>query len=130
MPILPCALAHPRIASADDQHHAFCGPRRAIPRLDLAAPLLLHAVPRAATQREGASRKRLRRYRHAADPYDAGAAAMTTTADAPRPALWRRVLAFALDIWAVLRRPSAVFSLGVLVMAGFVAGIVFWGAFN
>ncbi len=51
-------------------------------------------------------------------------------AEAPRPALWRRVWAFALEIWGVLRRPSSVFSLGVLVMAGFIAGIMFWGAFN
>ena len=55
---------------------------------------------------------------------------MTTAADAPRPARWRRMLAFALEIWDVLRRPSSVFSLGVLVMAGFIAGIMFWGAFN
>ena len=30
----------------------------------------------------------------------------------------------------MLRRPSSVFSLGVLVFAGFVAGILFWGGFN
>jgi cytochrome c-type protein NapC len=30
----------------------------------------------------------------------------------------------------VLRRPSSVFGLGVLVLAGFVAGVVFWGGFN
>ena len=28
------------------------------------------------------------------------------------------------------RRPSVVFSLGALVLAGFIAGILFWGAFN
>ena len=55
---------------------------------------------------------------------------MTTTADAPRAPLWRRMWAFALHIWAVLRRPSSVFSLGALVMGGFFAGIIFWGAFN
>ena len=53
-----------------------------------------------------------------------------TMADAPRPPLWRRALAFGLDIWGVLRRPSSVFSLGALVFAGFIAGIMFWGAFN
>jgi len=40
------------------------------------------------------------------------------------------VLSFALAIWDVLRRPSSVFSLGILVLAGFVAGIIFWGSFN
>ena len=53
-----------------------------------------------------------------------------TIADVPRPGFWRRMLAFGLEIWDVLRRPSSVFSLGVLVMAGFIAGIIFWGAFN
>jgi cytochrome c-type protein NapC len=47
-----------------------------------------------------------------------------------RPPLWKWVRVFALEIWHVLRRPSSVFSLGVLVLAGFVAGIMFWGAFN
>src|SRR4029453_1389514 len=32
--------------------------------------------------------------------------------------------------WAVITRPSAHFSLGFLVVGGFIAGIVFWGAFN
>jgi cytochrome c-type protein NapC len=32
--------------------------------------------------------------------------------------------------WAVLARPSAYFSLGFLTVGGFIAGIVFWGAFN
>jgi cytochrome c-type protein NapC len=53
-----------------------------------------------------------------------------TIAELPRPPYWRRVLAFAREIWDVLRRPSSVFSLGMLVFAGFVAGIIFWGAFN
>ena len=53
-----------------------------------------------------------------------------TAIEAPRPSFPRRMLAFALEIWNVLRRPSSVFSLGVLVLAGFVAGIIFWGAFN
>ena len=50
--------------------------------------------------------------------------------EAPRPSFWRRVYGFGLDLWGVLRRPSSVFSLGVLVLGGFIAGIVFWGAFN
>jgi len=53
-----------------------------------------------------------------------------TTPDRTRPPLWRRALAFAVAIWGVLRRPSTVFSLGLLILAGFVAGILFWGAFN
>lgn len=51
-------------------------------------------------------------------------------ADALRPSLAKRVFTFAHDIWSVLRRPSSMFSLGVLVFAGFIAGIVFWGGFN
>ena len=38
--------------------------------------------------------------------------------------------AFVVELWDVLRRPSSVFGLGVLVLAGFVAGVVFWGGFN
>jgi len=53
-----------------------------------------------------------------------------TTTEAPRPSFWARSWAFAWEIWDVLRRPSSVFSLGVLVLAGFVAGVMFWGAFN
>ncbi|PKM16237.1 MAG: cytochrome C [Gammaproteobacteria bacterium HGW-Gammaproteobacteria-2] len=32
--------------------------------------------------------------------------------------------------WQVLRRPSVHFSLGFLTIGGFIAGVVFWGAFN
>jgi len=32
--------------------------------------------------------------------------------------------------WRVLTRPSAYFSLGFLTLGGFIAGIIFWGAFN
>lgn len=52
------------------------------------------------------------------------------TADGLRPSLAKRAGAFARDIWGVLRKPSSVFSLGALVFAGFVAGIIFWGGFN
>ena len=47
-----------------------------------------------------------------------------STADgaAPRPGFFTRVWNFALELWGVLVRPSSVFGLGVLVMAGFVAG--------
>jgi cytochrome c-type protein NapC len=50
--------------------------------------------------------------------------------DVSRPSFARRALAFAREIWHVLRRPSSVFSLGVLVLASFAAGIIFWGGFN
>ncbi|MDH2349167.1 NapC/NirT family cytochrome c [Bradyrhizobium sp. SSUT112] len=36
----------------------------------------------------------------------------------------------ALELWQVLIRPSSVFGLGVLVLAGFMAGVIFWGGFN
>jgi cytochrome c-type protein NapC len=48
-----------------------------------------------------------------------------TTTEVPRPSFWRRVWSFALEIWDVLVRPSSVFSLGFLVLAGFIAGIIF-----
>src|SRR5436305_77060 len=54
---------------------------------------------------------------------------MTVADDAPARKR-RGPIAFALDLWDVLRRPSSVFGLGVLVLAGFVAGVMFWGAFN
>jgi len=37
---------------------------------------------------------------------------------------------FVMKLWAVLRRPSAIYSLGSLLVAGFVGGIIFWGGFN
>jgi cytochrome c-type protein NapC len=48
----------------------------------------------------------------------------------PVPSFKARAWAFLREIWTVLLRPSSVFSLGVLVLAGFIAGILFWGAFN
>lgn len=33
-------------------------------------------------------------------------------------------------IWRTLRRPSVHYSLGTLVIGGFIAGIIFWGGFN
>jgi cytochrome c-type protein NapC len=53
-----------------------------------------------------------------------------TAVEVPPRSRWRRMVAFGLELWDVLRRPSSVFSLGVLVLAGFVAGVMFWGAFN
>ena len=42
----------------------------------------------------------------------------------------RRPLEWLRRWWGVASRPSAYFSLGFLTVGGFVAGIVFWGAFN
>jgi len=33
-------------------------------------------------------------------------------------------------IWQVLRKPSVTYSLGTLLIVGFISGIVFWGGFN
>lgn len=33
-------------------------------------------------------------------------------------------------LWQTLRRPSVHYSLGFLTLGGFIAGIIFWGAFN
>jgi cytochrome c-type protein NapC len=41
-------------------------------------------------------------------------------------AIWNRIKRF----WYVFSRPSAYLSLGFLTVAGFVAGIIFWGGFN
>ena len=42
----------------------------------------------------------------------------------------RSLIALAKRYWATIRRPSRHYSLGFLVVGGFIAGIVFWGAFN
>ena len=42
----------------------------------------------------------------------------------------RRILDLVLRVWAILTRPAAYLSLGFLTVGGFVAGVVFWGAFN
>ncbi|ANB18856.1 cytochrome c3 family protein [Dokdonella koreensis] len=44
--------------------------------------------------------------------------------------MWRRLIAQGRTTWRTLRSPSVHYSLGFLTVAGFVAGIVFWGAFN
>ncbi len=41
-----------------------------------------------------------------------------------------RLRTWAMRWWGVLTRPSVHFSLGFLTVGGFIAGIVFWGAFN
>ncbi|MET3931496.1 cytochrome c-type protein NapC [Lysobacter sp. OAE881] len=44
--------------------------------------------------------------------------------------LWQWFWGWFQPYWLTLRRPSVHYSLGFLVAAGFVAGIVFWGGFN
>ena len=57
---------------------------------------------------------------------------MTTTTDEPKAkrGFILRCRDFALELWGVLSRPSTVFALGTLVLAGFAAGVIFWGGFN
>ena len=33
-------------------------------------------------------------------------------------------------VWQILKKPSAKYSLGVLLIVGFISGIIFWGGFN
>ncbi len=42
----------------------------------------------------------------------------------------RRRLAWLGSLWRTLTRPAAYFSLGFLTLGGFIAGVIFWGAFN
>ena len=42
----------------------------------------------------------------------------------------KSILSFLKRYWTVLRRPSVHYSLGVLTLGGFLAGIIFWGGFN
>ena len=75
--------------------------------------------------------QRLRRHRHPAQPRQPRRAAMSAADPAaPRRSWLARLWGFVVEFWDVLRRPSSVFGLGVLVLAGFVAGVVFWGGFN
>ena len=44
--------------------------------------------------------------------------------------MWGRLLDALERSWRILTRPSVYFSLGFLTIGGFVAGVIFWGAFN
>ena len=48
----------------------------------------------------------------------------TSDKSGPPPGLLRRAWNFAMELLDVLIRPSSVFGLGVLVLAGFAAGVV------
>ena len=57
VPVLPRPRPHRRIAGADGQHHPLHGSRRPVPRLGVAAPLLLHRMPRSAERGEAAGQQ-------------------------------------------------------------------------
>ncbi len=44
--------------------------------------------------------------------------------------MWKRVKQQVLGFWRTLRAPSRHYSLGLLTVAGFIAGVMFWGGFN
>jgi cytochrome c-type protein NapC len=44
--------------------------------------------------------------------------------------MWTRIKSWALAFWRTMRRPSVHYSLGFLTLGGFIAGVIFWGAFN
>lgn len=43
---------------------------------------------------------------------------------------FRKIFRLVKILWQTLKRPSTHISLGVLTLAGFVAGVIFWGGFN
>ncbi|MFC4527229.1 cytochrome c3 family protein [Dyella halodurans] len=44
--------------------------------------------------------------------------------------MWARIKPWVATFWRILRKPSVHYSLGFLTLGGFIAGVVFWGAFN
>jgi len=44
--------------------------------------------------------------------------------------MWSRTRRSLSGLWRILRSPSLHFSLGFLTLGGFIAGVIFWGAFN
>lgn len=44
--------------------------------------------------------------------------------------MWRRIVDRLKPFWRTFRSPSVHYSLGFLALAGFIAGIMFWGGFN
>ncbi len=44
--------------------------------------------------------------------------------------MWQRIWQWIVRFWGTLRRPSIHYSLGFLTLGGFIAGVIFWGAFN
>jgi len=131
-----CLSCHARARTAESQAlmvriTPFHGPRGPVPRLGVAAPLLLHRMPRSTTRGKRSGLERFPRHRFHAEPGGTGWTAMSTADKVEkRPSMLQRIRSFVFELWDVLRRPSSVFGLGMLVLAGFIAGIMFWGAFN
>ena len=44
--------------------------------------------------------------------------------------MWPRIKRWLAALWRAIRRPSIHYSLGFLTLGGFIAGVLFWGAFN
>ena len=44
--------------------------------------------------------------------------------------MWPRLKEWLIALWRTIRRPSVHYSLGFLTLGGFIAGVMFWGAFN
>lgn len=44
--------------------------------------------------------------------------------------MWARLRSFMRGAWRILSTPSLHYSLGFLTLGGFIAGVIFWGAFN
>ncbi|QNK01975.1 cytochrome c3 family protein [Dyella telluris] len=44
--------------------------------------------------------------------------------------MWQRLKRWLVALWQTVRKPSVHYSLGFLTLGGFIAGVLFWGAFN
>ncbi|MFQ3229702.1 cytochrome c3 family protein [Reinekea sp.] len=44
--------------------------------------------------------------------------------------MWQKIKGTVVGLWQVLAKPSVHYSLGFLTLAGFIAGVIFWGGFN
>lgn len=47
-----------------------------------------------------------------------------------RKTVWRRAIDYTRELWHTARKPSHAIAFGILVLGGFAAGVMFWGAFN
>ncbi|HSC12282.1 MAG TPA: NapC/NirT family cytochrome c [Rhodanobacteraceae bacterium] len=47
-----------------------------------------------------------------------------------RSGIWNRIRSWLAPYWSAIRSPSRFYSLGFLTLGGFLAGVIFWGAFN
>jgi len=53
-----------------------------------------------------------------------------TVVDLRQKTIGRRTVDFMRELWNTAQRPSQVIAFGLLVLGGFMAGVMFWGAFN